>query len=212
MCLGLLGGSTSVKSSGWMGPCARGWMELRMRVILISWLLWLATSSTSKHSHHTHTHTRAQKHTHACTHLLAPALRASGKLESLVDWGKGEEEKTWYIETLSVDGKVIHFIPCLWSHQGRNDVGDTVSIMWHRFLEIICISLLTFTSTNPSGTLVFLPCIIMDHCSFSISTFVFTFWLEAFVGLTHFICFQWLKITSRDAVCTWRILVTVPLS
>lgn len=41
-----------------------------------------------------HTHTRAQKHTHACTHLLAPALRASGKLESLVDWGKGEEEKT----------------------------------------------------------------------------------------------------------------------
>lgn len=36
------------KSRGWMGPCVHWWMGLRMRVTLISWLLWLATSSISE--------------------------------------------------------------------------------------------------------------------------------------------------------------------
>lgn len=44
------------KAEGWMGPCAQWWMELRMRVMLISWLLWPATSSRSKSTQHTQTH------------------------------------------------------------------------------------------------------------------------------------------------------------
>lgn len=42
------------KSHGWISPCVDWWMGLRMRVILISWLLWLATSSTSEPSLHTY--------------------------------------------------------------------------------------------------------------------------------------------------------------
>lgn len=40
------------KSRGWMGPCVHRWMGLRMTVTLISWLLWLATSSISEPSLH----------------------------------------------------------------------------------------------------------------------------------------------------------------
>lgn len=43
-------------------------------------------------SPHTHTHTCTK--TYTCLHTLAGTCLKSGKLESLVDWGKGEEEKT----------------------------------------------------------------------------------------------------------------------
>ena len=136
-------GSTSVKSSGWMGPCARVWMELRMRLILISWLLWLATSSTSKPPHHTHTHT------HTCWHLTKEQEKRGERSGS---WGglgqswqrklRGERwNKTYEIEMLNVDGGVIHFISSLWSHQGSNDDGNTVCIMWDCVSELICIPL-----------------------------------------------------------------------
>lgn len=85
ICSGLLG-STSWKSCGWMGPCVHWWMGLRMRVILISRLLWLTTSSTSEPSLHTYripmytpspSWTRTHRHAHALQHL--PKTEARGR-------------------------------------------------------------------------------------------------------------------------------------
>lgn len=71
---------------------------------------------------------------------------------------------------------------------------------------------LTFTCTKQlintciPGTYHYGPWLFFYMCLFS------TFSVIVLAGLTHFTYFQWLKITARDALCTWRILVTVPLS
>lgn len=52
--------------------CARRWMELRMRAILISWLLWLAASSDKRVPHpfsRGRSHTLARTYTHSTKEL-----------------------------------------------------------------------------------------------------------------------------------------------
>lgn len=102
-----------------------------------------------------------------------------------------------------VDGEVIHFISRLWSHQGSNDDG-TVGIMRDRVLELICISLSSFLLSQTGHK-------VMEHLHFS--AFILNgAWLFVYVPvcayifsgkLAHFTCFLWLKITPRDAVCTY---------
>lgn len=79
-------------------------------------------------------------------------------------------------------------------------------------MEIICISVfLTFTCTKQlintciPGTSYYGPWLFFYMC------LCFHIFSDS-ACRTHFTCFQWLKITARDALCTWRILVTVPLS
>lgn len=104
ICPGLLG-STSWKSCGWMSPCVHWWMGLRMRVILISRLLWLTTSSTSEPSLHTYripmytpspscTRTHRHKQTRTCS--AAPAWhrgKGSGGEGSHPTRAENKEEK-----------------------------------------------------------------------------------------------------------------------
>lgn len=192
-----------------MGPCSQQWMELRMRVILISWLSWLATSSTSKTSFQTHTHTNTQNklHTHADTRTLwhlprrqkgweVRELGAQGQRWKTQRTGK-KKRNTKRPETWFVDGEVVDLI-------------SRDHYQHHKTMNVICIPLpflVLHALTHAS-----LAFVIMDHRRFSIRAVVFVFSLIVLAGLTHFTCFQRLKITASDAVCTWRILVTASLS
>lgn len=160
---------------------------------------FLHRQALSPHKNTTHRYI----HVHTLTHTLAGTCiksRRKGAGGQGVGWtrvkvkekAKRREMKQNIIETMNVVGEVIHFISCLWI----DNLGFSVFLIFACTKQVI--KRYTCIPGTYYGSLLFLYVPLFSHFS-------------VLAGLIHFTCFQLLKITARDVVCTWRILVTVPL-